>query len=250
MSSAAHGAALFGGQQKGYSESYRGAEIEVMLPHADRQATDDVDHQDQDAGYGVAADELGCTVHGTIEIGLATHLFAPHAGLCLIDQAGIEIRIDRHLLARHGVQGETGGHLGDASGPLGDDHEIDDHQDGEDDHPDDVVPAHHEVPETLDHLAGGTGRGRDTERAGPADADDASGGTADQALVEQLLGVSQRFVETALQPDLEESAEGRQPHFQLPPPKELAKIAAVTGAFSIVSSVLIGALDKHLPPRA
>ena len=48
----------------------------------------------------------------------------------------------------------------------------------------------------------------------------------------------------------EENAEGKQPHFQLPPPKELAKIAAVTGAFSIVSGVLIGALNKHLPPQA
>ena len=47
----------------------------------------------------------------------------------------------------------------------------------------------------------------------------------------------------------EENAEGRQAHFQLPPPKELAKIAAVTGAFSIVSGVLIGALNKHMPPK-
>ena len=47
----------------------------------------------------------------------------------------------------------------------------------------------------------------------------------------------------------QERAEGKQPHFQLPPPKELAKIAAVTGAFSVVSGVLIGTLQKHLPPK-
>lgn len=47
----------------------------------------------------------------------------------------------------------------------------------------------------------------------------------------------------------EESAEGKQAHFQLPPPKELAKIAAVTGAFSVVSGVLIGALNSKLPPK-
>ncbi len=40
---------------------------------------------------------------------------------------------------------------------------------------------------------------------------------------------------------------GEKPDFQLPPPKELAKIAAVTGAFSIASGVLIGALNKRLP---
>lgn len=48
----------------------------------------------------------------------------------------------------------------------------------------------------------------------------------------------------------EEREKGQQAHFQLPPPKELAKIAAVTGAFSIVSGVLIGALDRNFPPKA
>jgi hypothetical protein len=48
----------------------------------------------------------------------------------------------------------------------------------------------------------------------------------------------------------EESEKGNQARFQLPPPKELVKIAAVTGAFSIVSGVLIGSLNKHLPPKA
>ena len=46
----------------------------------------------------------------------------------------------------------------------------------------------------------------------------------------------------------EEKAKGGQAQFQLPPPKELAKIAAVTGAFSVVSGVLISALNKRLPP--
>jgi hypothetical protein len=48
----------------------------------------------------------------------------------------------------------------------------------------------------------------------------------------------------------EESDEGKQAQFQLPPPKELAKIAAVTGAFSIASGLLIGALSKNFPPKA
>ena len=33
----------------------------------------------------------------------------------------------------------------------------------------------------------------------------------------------------------------------LPPPKELAKIAAVTGAFSLTSGLLIGALERRVP---
>ena len=48
----------------------------------------------------------------------------------------------------------------------------------------------------------------------------------------------------------EEGKNGERTHFELPPPKELAKIAAVTGTFSIVSGVLIGALNKHIPPKA
>jgi hypothetical protein len=36
---------------------------------------------------------------------------------------------------------------------------------------------------------------------------------------------------------------------RLPPPKELAKIAAVTGAFSVLSGALINALPKGLAPK-
>ena len=34
---------------------------------------------------------------------------------------------------------------------------------------------------------------------------------------------------------------------QLPPPKELAKIAAVTGVFSILSGAMISGVEKRLP---
>jgi hypothetical protein len=36
---------------------------------------------------------------------------------------------------------------------------------------------------------------------------------------------------------------------RMPPPKELAKIAAVTGAFSIVSGLLIKALPQNISPK-
>jgi hypothetical protein len=47
----------------------------------------------------------------------------------------------------------------------------------------------------------------------------------------------------------EDKQMGKEAHFELPPPKELAKIAAVTGVFSIASGVLIGSLNKYLPPK-
>jgi hypothetical protein len=36
---------------------------------------------------------------------------------------------------------------------------------------------------------------------------------------------------------------------RLPPPKELAKIAAVTGAFSLVSGVLIDSLQRRISTK-
>jgi hypothetical protein len=36
---------------------------------------------------------------------------------------------------------------------------------------------------------------------------------------------------------------------RLPPPKELAKIAAVTGTFSVVSGLLIRAVPQDLKPK-
>ena len=37
---------------------------------------------------------------------------------------------------------------------------------------------------------------------------------------------------------------------KLPPPKELAKIALVTGAFSLTSGLLIGTLERRIGRRA
>ena len=79
------------------------------------------------------------------------------ARFLLVDQAGGEIGVDRHLLAGHGVQGEARRDFGDTARALGDDDEIDDHQDGENDDADDEVAAHHEAGESLDDVAGGAG---------------------------------------------------------------------------------------------
>lgn len=43
---------------------------------------------------------------------------------------------------------------------------------------------------------------------------------------------------------------GERSHFELPPAKELVKVAAVTGTFSVVSGLLIGALNKQYPPKS
>jgi hypothetical protein len=74
-----------------------------------------------------------------------------------VDQAGVQVGVDRHLLAGHRIEGEARADFGDALGALGDHDEVDHHQDREDDQADGEVAADQEVAEGLDHLAGGAG---------------------------------------------------------------------------------------------
>jgi hypothetical protein len=61
--------------------------------------------------------------------------YATLARLGLVDQTGVQIGVDRHLLARHGIEGKTRRHFGDAGGALGDNNEIDDDQNNKDKKP-------------------------------------------------------------------------------------------------------------------
>ena len=132
-------------------------EAQALLHDADHHAADDVDHHDEQAGDGVAAHEFRGAVHGAEKAGFVLQGLAAAPRVLLVDQAGGEIGVDRHLLAGHGVEVEARRHFGDAAGALGDDHEVDDHQDREDDDADDEIAAHDEIAERLDDVAGGVG---------------------------------------------------------------------------------------------
>ena len=132
---------------------------QVFLSHADDDAGDDVDEGDQEAGNGVAADELRGAVHGAVKGRFIFQPAAPVAGLGLIDQTGRQIGVDRHLLAGHGVQGKTRRDFGNSAGAFGDDDEIYDHQYRKDDDADNEIALHHEIAERLNDLAGGIGAG-------------------------------------------------------------------------------------------
>jgi hypothetical protein len=109
-----------------------------LLGHPDDESADQVDGGDDQAGDGVAADELGRAVHRAVEIGVALPSSSRRrrASVSSISPAPRSASI-AHLLARHRVEGEAGGHLGDAAGALGDHHEVDHDQDQEDHQPDD-----------------------------------------------------------------------------------------------------------------
>ena len=130
-------------------------ERHAVPQQADRQAADDVDHGDDQRRDRVAADELRGAVHGAVEAAFLLQFAAAAARLLLVDQAGGEVGVDRHLLARHRVQAEPRGDLGDAAGALGDDHEVHHQQDREHDQPDHHVAAHQEAAERRHHVAGG-----------------------------------------------------------------------------------------------
>ncbi|CAM5192314.1 hypothetical protein CDEF62S_05134 [Castellaniella defragrans] len=125
-----------------------------MLCHADDQPAQDIDHHDEQARHRVAADELACAIHGAVELGLLPHFGPALARILLADQARIQIGVDRHLLARHRIQRETGAHFGDPARALGDHDEIDDHQDDEHYNPDRKISADQKVPEGLDDVSG------------------------------------------------------------------------------------------------
>ena len=80
-----------------------------MLNHADDQAANDIDRKNHNAGNGVAFYEFRRTVHRTIEIGLAGNVFATFACDIGSDDSGIEIGVDCHLFAGHGVKREARG---------------------------------------------------------------------------------------------------------------------------------------------
>ena len=131
----------------------------IVLQHANGKATHDVDQQNQNAGHGIAANKLGGAVHRAEKVGFFCHFGAAAFGFFFVNQAGIQVRIHRHLFAGHGIQREACRHLGNALGALGHHHEVDHHQNGEHDQAHGKIAANQEVTKRLDHGTGRTGAG-------------------------------------------------------------------------------------------
>ena len=125
---------------------------ESPLEHPDGQSADDVDDGDDKPGDRVSLDELGRAVHGSVEVGLPLDGEPPFPGARLVDEPGVQIGVDGHLFSRHGVQGEPRRHFRHPFRALGDDDELDDHENEEDHTAHDVVSSHHEIAEGADDL--------------------------------------------------------------------------------------------------
>ena len=124
----------------------------AVLEHADVEAAEDVDEGDDDSGDGIAADEFAGTVHGSVEVGFVGDVGPALAGFGFVDGAGVEIGVDGHLLAGHGVQGESGGDFRDARGAFGDHDELNHEDDDEDDDADGERAVGDEIGEGVDRL--------------------------------------------------------------------------------------------------
>ena len=131
------------------------AEVHAVAEIADRDAADDVDEGDDQAGDGVAADEFRGAVHRAEEGRFLLQLAAAKLRGLVVDDAGRKVGVDRHLLAGNGVEGEARADLGDTGRALGDDDEVHDDQDHEHDEADDEVARHHQVREAGNDVAGG-----------------------------------------------------------------------------------------------
>ena len=77
------------------------------------------------------------------------------AGLVRVDQAGIQIGIDGHLLARHGIESEARRHFSRAHRAVADHQILNRDQCQKDDKADNVIAADHELAECLNHFACG-----------------------------------------------------------------------------------------------
>ena len=138
------------GQQREALQGF--AHGHALLHDADGETADDVDERDEDRRDGVAADKFAGPIHRAVKVRLLLDCAPAIASLGFIDQTGVEFGINRHLFAGHRVQGEARRDFRDAAGTLGDDDEIDENENQEDDHADDVIAAHDEVAECFNDV--------------------------------------------------------------------------------------------------
>ncbi len=126
--------------------------VHAVLQYPHQQAADDVNHHNQDARDGVTAHKLTRTVHRTVEVRLLGHFRTAFFRFIFGNKPGVQIGVDRHLLARHPVQHKTRTHFRDTPRTFGNNHKVDDYEDDKHHDTDGEITAHEEVTEGFHHL--------------------------------------------------------------------------------------------------
>ena len=131
------------------------ADTHIVLAQADNQPANNIDRQNQQGGNGVAFNKFGGTVHGAIKIGLAGNFLAALGRFFSAQHASIQIGVDSHLFAGHGVQCETRRNLGHTTRTARDHHQINNNENDKDKNTDREIAGDYELAKRLNNLACG-----------------------------------------------------------------------------------------------
>ena len=124
-----------------------------MLNHANHEAADDIDKQNEQTRDRIAPNKFGGTIHRSVKVCFSGHIGATNPGFFLGQNTRIHISINGHLLTGHRVQGKSRRYLGHPASTLGHDHKIDNDQDRKNHQTDRVITANHKFAKGFNHLA-------------------------------------------------------------------------------------------------
>ncbi len=124
----------------------------AALPNSNKQTANEAKDCDQKRGDGVAANELGCTVHCAVKVRFKFKSLSPRPRFLFRDETCGQVSIYAHLLARQGVKGETSSDLGNSVSATSHDGELDDEKCEEQNDADEEVTAKHEFARCFDKL--------------------------------------------------------------------------------------------------
>ena len=120
-----------------------------MHSRTDHQTADNVDDQNHDADDRVTFNKLACTVHGTVKVCFLLDFFPPRSRFLLIDQPGVQIGVNAHLLPGHRVQRKTCANFRYPFGPFRNDDKLYNDQDKKDDKTDRQLSAGDEITKRM-----------------------------------------------------------------------------------------------------
>ena len=123
-----------------------------MLGKADDQPANNIDCQNQNAGNSITFNKFRCTIHGAIKIGFFGDVVTAFFGLFVGQHASIQIGINRHLFAGHGVERKAGGYFRYPASAFGNHQKIDDHQNNEDKNTHSIIAGDDKFAKGFDHF--------------------------------------------------------------------------------------------------
>ena len=126
-----------------------------LLKHPDENTADEVDEGDEQTGVHVSLYEFSGAVHGSVKVRFTAQIVAPGRCFLFIDETGVEVGFNGHLLARHGVQGESGGNFSYAGCTGRDDDLVENEQNQKYDRPDDITAADDKLRKGADDFTRG-----------------------------------------------------------------------------------------------